>query len=174
MSKLKLFRSAVGEYANSIDCEDVSDLEEIVVHGIDVSPHDLLTVLEGLPRLVSLTLTAAKIVELPHLPAQLVHLDLSNNLLPNLYFLLNLPALRYLYIERNPVRALEDLEPVSSLHFIKSIDMRQCPVASVQGFIPYIRTLVPLLRCLNGYQLFDSRGEDSELSYGGNKSPTSS
>ena len=155
----------VVEYANTVGNCHVRDLQEVVADGIEISEEDIVVMNQLCTRLISITLTSAKLLVIPDLPDRLRFVDLSANSISDLSGVSSLRELRVLILCQNPIETLESLEPICSLISLQELELRGCPIATADGLVPYVQSLVRGLVALNGKDINPIRGDESDSDY---------
>lgn len=115
--------------------------------------------------LINVGLTSLK--GFPKLP-MLKRLELSDNRLTGgLNALAGCPNLSTLNLSGNKLKEVESLEPLKDLPNLKSVDLFNCEVTSLEGYRGKVFELIPHLKYLDGFDRDDQEAEESEDGLGG-------
>jgi len=115
--------------------------------------------------LINVGLTSLK--GFPKLP-MLKRLELSDNrLTTGLNALAGCPTLSTVNLSGNKLKDVESLEPMKDLPNLKSVDLFNCEVTSVEGYREKVFELIPHLKYLDGFDRNDQEAEESEDGMGG-------
>lgn len=100
---------------------------------------------------------------LPRLP-KLQKLELSDNKISgDLQYVADAcPKLKYLHLNGNPIKKIEDLAPLAHLSNLKYLELQTCPVSSVKNYRKEVFTLLPNIHFLDGLNQNDEDANDSD------------
>ncbi|KAL1140092.1 hypothetical protein AAG570_000024, partial [Ranatra chinensis] len=127
------------------------------------------TTIEGLTdeftNLKSLSLNSVGLTSLkgfPKLP-NLQKLELSDNRISNgLNLLHTSPKLTNLNLSGNKIKDLETLEPLREFEHLKSLDLFNNEVTSIENYRDKTFKLIPSLKYLDGFDVKEQEADDSE------------
>ncbi|CAG2164698.1 unnamed protein product [Oppiella nova] len=117
------------------------------------------SILENL-SLINVGLTSLK--GFPKLP-NLKKLELSDNRISGgLNLLSGSPKLTHLNLSGNKIKDIETLKPLEEFKNLKSLDLFNCDVTSVENYREKVFGLISCLKYLDGFDREDKEAEDSE------------
>ncbi|XP_029051853.1 acidic leucine-rich nuclear phosphoprotein 32 mapmodulin isoform X2 [Osmia lignaria lignaria] len=150
-------------------CHQLTRIKELVLDNCRsthiVGLTDEFVALESL-SLINVGLTSLK--GFPKL-SNLKKLELSDNRISGgLNFLHSSPKLTHLNLSGNKIKDLETLQPLKEFKNLKSLDLFNNEVTNVDNYREKLFSLIPSLRCLDGFdtddcEVDDSEGEDDEV-----------
>ncbi|OMJ70595.1 hypothetical protein SteCoe_31394 [Stentor coeruleus] len=149
----------IKQQVKGCDSEEVYELILDKYRGLSISLDEKL-LLETFTNLESLSITGCGLKSLDNFPAlpKLLRLELCDNRLRNnLKSLLVLPSLTMLSLAGNQISSLEELEILSPLTNLASIDLFNCPVTLVNGYSEKVFAMFKNLQVLDGV---DKNGEE--------------
>ncbi|OMJ86420.1 hypothetical protein SteCoe_12080 [Stentor coeruleus] len=149
----------IKQQIQGFEAEEVYELILDKYRGSSISMDDKLLI-ETFQNLESLSITGCGLKSLDNFPVlpKLLRLELCDNRLRNnLKPLLVLPSLTMLSLAGNQISSLEELEILSPLTNLASIDLFNCPVTTVNGYAEKVFAVFKNLQVLDG---LDKNGEE--------------
>lgn len=118
----------------------------------------------NLERLSLIKVGLTNLKNFPNLP-NLTRLELGENRITSgLQSLQGSPKLAHLSLSNNRIKDLETLEPLSKLQNLKSLDLLNCEVTTIEGYRAEIFKMIPSLKYLDGYDRYGNEAEDTDSS----------
>ncbi|CAL7933652.1 unnamed protein product [Xylocopa violacea] len=150
-------------------CHEPTHIKELVLDNCRstyiVGLTDEFVALESL-SLINVGLTSLK--GFPKL-SSLKKLELSDNRISGgLNLLQSSPKLTHLNLSGNKIKDLDTLQPLKEFKNLKSLDLFNNEVTNLDNYREKVFSLIPSLRCLDGFdtddcEVDDSEGEDDEV-----------
>lgn len=140
-----------------------SEVTELVLDNCRATQISGLT--EAFTNLEVLSLINVGLTTLKGFPAlpKLKKLELSDNRLTGgLNVLSSCPNIQQLNLSGNKIKDCETLEPLKELKQLKSVDLFNCEVTSMDGYREKVFEQLPSLKYLDGFDREDKEAEESE------------
>ncbi|XP_019733069.1 acidic leucine-rich nuclear phosphoprotein 32 family member A-like isoform X1 [Hippocampus comes] len=142
------------------------DVQELVLDNCRAVDGRIEGITEEFCNLETLSLINVRLTTLEDIPKldKLKKLELSDNRISGGLEVLaeRLKSLKHLHLSGNKFKDISTLEPLKNLPQLKSLDLFNCEVTNLADYRESIFKLLPNLTYLDGFDIDDCEGSDSE------------
>ncbi|XP_077400452.1 acidic leucine-rich nuclear phosphoprotein 32 family member D-like isoform X2 [Vanacampus margaritifer] len=149
-----------------LDQRSPKDVQELVLDNCRTVDGRIEGITEEFCNLETLSLINVCLTSLADIPRldKLKKLELSDNRISGGLEVLaeRLKSLKHLHLSGNKFKDISTLEPLKNLPQLKSLDLFNCEVTNLANYRESIFKLLPNLTYLDGFDIADCEGSDSE------------